>query len=92
MQLDIDLQEFCSGMGHPVTKETPTNYKKVIACEDLRKVRLKGMCKELENVAQSYSDDNQINEAQRQRFLTHDEIVFIQKDTRFIYARKVVDY
>ena len=24
--------------------------------------------------------------------LTYDEIVFIQKDTRFIYARKVVDY
>ena len=45
MQLDIDLEEFCSGLGYLVTKETPRNYKKVIACEELRKVRLKGMCK-----------------------------------------------
>ena len=42
---NIKLSELCNGVVNPITKETLTNYKKVINCPALRDVWLKAMCK-----------------------------------------------
>jgi len=94
MNMNIYLKEVCNGVVNPITKETLTNYKKVIACPELREVWMKAMCKELGNIAQGYSDGECINEkgTNTVRFLTHEEIKAIPKDRKITYARIVVDY
>jgi len=94
IQMDIDISEVCNGVVHPITKETLTNYKKVIACPELREVWIKAMCKELGNIAQGYSDGEDINVqgTNTVKFLTHAEIAAIPKDRTVTYARIVVDY
>ena len=94
MNYQVNLEEYCNGVVHPITKETLTNYKKVIQCPELRDVWMKAMCKELGNIAQGYSDGEKINEkgTNTVRFLTHEEIKAIPKDRTVTYARIVVDY
>jgi len=94
MNMNIDLEEVCNGVVNPITKETLTNYKKVIACPELCAVWMKAMCKELGNIAQGYSDGEGINEkgTNTVRFLTHEEIKAIPKDRKITYARIVVDF
>ena len=58
MNMNIDLKEVCNGVVHPITEDTLTNYKKVIACPQLRKLWMKAMCKELGNIVQGYPDSN----------------------------------
>ncbi len=55
------ISDICNGAIHPVTKETLTNYKKVISCPELHAIWTKGIFKELENISQSYSDGDKIN-------------------------------
>ncbi len=54
----VDVQEFCAGVVHPVTKETITitKYQKLIDEPLLRErdVWTKAMCKELGRLAQGY--------------------------------------
>ena len=94
MNMNIDLEEVCNSVINPITKETLTNYKKVIACPELREVWMKAMCKELGNIAQGYSDGENINEkgTNTVRFLTHEEIRAIPKDRKITYARIVVNF
>ena len=85
----IDVQEFCAGVVHPVTKETITKYQKLIDEPLLRDVWTKAMCKELGRLAQGYDGTEGTNTI---RFLTHDEIKAIPADRTVTYARIVVDY
>ena len=41
----INMQEMCNGVTNPITGETMTNYKKVIACPQLHETWLKAMYK-----------------------------------------------
>ena len=54
--VNIELEEVCNGVVNPITKVTMTSYKQVINCLTLCRVWMKAMCKELGNIAQSYSN------------------------------------
>ena len=86
---DVDLQELCCGVVHPVTNETITKYQKLIDDPLLRDVWTKAMAKELGRLAQGYGDTKGTNTI---RFLTHEEIRNIPADRTVTYARIVVDY
>ena len=90
MNMNIDLEEVCNGVVNPITKETLTNYKKVIACPELREVWMKAMCKELGNIAQGYSDGKNINKrgTNTVQFLTRN----IPTNRTITYTRIVVDF
>ena len=60
MNCQVNLEEYCNGVVHPITKETLTNCKKVIQCPKLREVWMKAMCKELGNIAQGYADGDKV--------------------------------
>ena len=49
---EVDLDELCNGVVHPITKETITKYKKLIEDPMLRDDWIEVMCKELERLAQ----------------------------------------
>ena len=57
----VDLQEFYAGVVHPETKETITNYKKLINDPLLRETWLKAMCKELGNISQGFGEHKGTN-------------------------------
>ncbi len=48
----VEIEEYCNGVVHPVTKETITHYKKLIKDPLLRDLWLKAMSKELHCLAQ----------------------------------------
>jgi hypothetical protein len=48
----IEIEKYCNGMVHPVTKETITHYRKLIKNPLLRELWLKAMSKELYCLAQ----------------------------------------
>ena len=52
LNADIKLEEVCNGVIDPDTKETLTNYRKVIQSPVLRKIWTKAMSKEFGNIAQ----------------------------------------
>ena len=86
---EIDLEELCNGVVHPITNETVTKYQKLIKDPLLRDVWGEAMCKELGRLAQGYGETAGTNTI---RFLTHEEIRCIPKDRTITYARIVVDY
>jgi hypothetical protein len=47
----IDIQEYCYGVVHPVTKETITHYRKLIKDPLLKDLWIKAMSKELHHLA-----------------------------------------
>ena len=86
---EIELEEVCNGVVHPITKETITKYNKLIAEPLLRDTWTKAMCIELGRLAQGYGTTKGTNTI---RYLTHAEIKMIPKDRTVTYARIVVDY
>jgi len=86
---DVDLQELCCGVVHPVTQETITKYQKLIKDPLLRDVWTRAMAKELGRLAQGFGDTKGTNTI---RFLTLDEIKNIPAGRTVTYARIVVDY
>ncbi len=48
----IEIEEYCNGVVHPVSKETITHYRKLIKDPLLRDLWLKVMSKELHCLAQ----------------------------------------
>jgi hypothetical protein len=86
---EVDLEEVCNGVVHPVTKETITKYKKLIAEPLIRDVWMKAMCKELGRLAQGFDGTEGTDTI---RFLSLDEIKSIPTDRTVTYARIVVDY
>ena len=86
---NVDPMHVANGVVHPVTKETITKYKKLIADPLLRETWLEAMCRELGRLAQGYGDVEGTNTI---RFMDLDEIKNIPKDRVVTYARIVVDY
>jgi hypothetical protein len=78
----IDIEEYCYGVVHPVTKETITHYRKLIKDPLLKDLWLKAMSKELHHLAQGCTDVTK----------SHADICKIPQDRTVTYARIVIDH
>ena len=85
----VNIEEVANGVVHPVTKETITKYKKLIADPLLRDTWSKAMCKELGRLAQGFGETKGTDTI---RFLDHEGIRNIPRDRVVTYARIVVGY
>jgi len=88
-QHNINIEEVCNGIIHPITKETITKYTKLMNDPALKDLWVLAMSKELQHLAQGKEGitvgTNTIF------YLTHDEIRRIPKDRTVTYARIVID-
>jgi hypothetical protein len=88
-------EEVANGVVHPVTKETITKYKQLIADPITRTVWEKAMCKELGRLTQGYGEIGSTYHTEgtnTMRFLDLEGIKNIPRDRVVTYARIVVDY
>ena len=86
---DIELDEICMGVQHPIMKQTINKYQQLIAEPLLKDTWTKAMCKELGRLAQGYGNTKGTNTI---KFLTLDEIKTTPKDRTVTYARICVNY
>jgi len=86
----IDIEEYCYGVVHSVTKETITHYRKLIKDPLLKDLWLKAMSKELHRLAQGCTcvtkGTNTIF------YLLHADICKIPMGRTVTYARIVIDH
>jgi hypothetical protein len=86
----VEIQEYCNGVVHPVTKETITHYRKLIKDLLLRDLWLKAMSKELHHLAQGCTGiakgTNTIV------FLLHADICNIPSNRTVTYTRIVIKH
>jgi len=86
----INIEEYCYGIVHPVTKETITRYRKLIKDPLLKDLWIKAMSKELHCLAQGChgvtKGTNTIV------YLSHADICKIPQDRTVTYARIVIDH
>jgi hypothetical protein len=86
----IDIEEYCYGVIHPVTKETITHYRKVTKDPLLKELWIKAMSKELNCLSQGCpgvtKGTNTI------WYLSHANICKIPQDRTVTYARTVIDH
>jgi hypothetical protein len=86
----IDMEEYCYGIVHPVTKKTITQYRNLIKDPLLRNLWIKAMSKELHCLAQGCpgitKGTNTIV------YLSQSEICTIPQDQTVTYARIVIDH
>ncbi len=86
----IDIEEYCYGVVHPVTKETITHYRKLIKDPLLKNLWIKAMSKELHCLAQGCpgvtKGTNTIY------YLSHVDICKIPQDRTVTYARIVINH
>ena len=85
----LDIEQAASGVVHPVTNETITNYKKLINNPVTRETWLEAFAKELRRLPQGYTDTKGTNTMQ---LMDLDEITQIPRGKVVTYARIVVDY
>ena len=72
-----DVEEYCNGVVHSITKETITKYHRVIEEPSLCDVWMKGMCIELGRLAQGYRYTKGTDTV---KFMTLEEIKAIPGD------------
>jgi hypothetical protein len=86
----IDIEEYCYGVVHPVTKKTITQYRNLIKDPLLKDLWIKAMSKELHRLAQGCpgvtKGSNTIV------YLSHSDICKIPQDQTVTYARIVIDH
>jgi hypothetical protein len=86
----IDIEEYCYGIVHPVTKKSITNYRNLIKDPLLKDLWIKAMNKELHWLAQGCpgvtKGTNTIV------YLSHSDICKISQDRTVTYARIVIDH
>ena len=88
--LVIDIEEYCCGVVHPITKETITQYRKLIKEPLLKELWTKAMSKELHRLAQGCPG---VTKGTNTIFyLDHAEILSIPKDRTVTYGRIVIDH
>jgi hypothetical protein len=89
-QHNINIEEVCNGILHPINKEMITKYTKLMEDPDLKGLWVPAMSKELHCLAQGKEGvtfgSNTIF------YLTRDEIRGIPKDRTVTYARIVIDH
>ena len=88
---DCDIEHMCAGVTHPVTGETITKYKKLVAMPEFTEVWETAFGKEFGNQAQG---DNKTGEKGTNTLfvMDHDQIRNIPKDRTITYGRIVIDY
>ena len=74
----IEIEEYCNGVVHPVTKETITHYRKLIKDPLLKDLWIKAMSKELHRLAQGC--EGITKGTNTIFFLSHADICNIPKD------------
>jgi hypothetical protein len=86
----IDIEEYCYGVVHPVTKETITHYRKLVKDPLLKELWLKAMSKKLHRLAQGCTG---ITKGTNTIFyLSHADICKIPQDRTVTYVRIVIDH
>jgi hypothetical protein len=86
----IDIDKYCCSVVHPVTKETITQYRKLMKEPLLKNLWTKAMSKELHRLAQGWPG---ITKGTNTIFyLSHAEILSIPKDRTVTYGRIVIDH
>jgi hypothetical protein len=86
----IEIEEYCNGVVHPVTKETITHYRKLIKDLLLRDLWLKAMSKELHCLAQGCTGITKGTNTIF--FILHADICNILSDRTVTYARIMIDH
>jgi hypothetical protein len=86
----IDIEEYCYGVIHPVTKETITHYRKLIKNPLLKDLWIKAMSKELHHLAQGCPSVTKGTNAIC--YLSHTDICKIPQDRTVTYACTVIDH
>jgi hypothetical protein len=89
-QHNINIEEVCNGVVHPITKETITKYTKLMDDPALKDLWLPVMSKELHCLAQGKEVVAVVTN--KNFYLTHNEIRRIPKDCTVTYARIVTDH
>ncbi len=89
-QHNINIEEVCNGIIHPITKETITKYTKTKLMDDpaLKGLWVPAMSKELHCLAQG--KEGAMVSTNTIFYLTNDEIRYIPKVCTVTYARIVV--
>jgi hypothetical protein len=89
-QHNINIEQVCNGIVHPITKETITKYTKLVDDPALKDLWVPAMSKELHCLAQAKEGvtvgTNTIF------YLTHDGIRRIPKDRTITYAQIVINH
>eukprot|EP00804_Cyclotella_cryptica_P020493 CCRYP_019412-RA/>CCRYP_019412-RA protein AED:0.05 eAED:-0.04 QI:0/0/0/1/0/0.5/2/0/1372 len=80
---DVDVEHFCAGVQHPVTKETITNYKTLIKLPGMHDIWTTAFGKEFGNLAQGTNT---------LFVMSHDEIANIPRGRTITYGRIVIDF
>ena len=86
----MDIEEHCNGVVHPITKETITQYRKLINDPILKNLWLKAMRNELHRLAQGYASITKGTDTIF--YLSHADICKIPHDRTVTYARIVIDH
>jgi hypothetical protein len=86
----IEIEEYCNGIVHPVTKETITHYRKLIKDPLLRDLWLKAMSKELHCLVQGCTGITKGTNTII--FLLHADICNIPSNRTVTYARIVINH
>ena len=86
----IDIEEYCCGVVHPITKETITQYKKLQHDPHLKDLWVPAMSKELHRLAQGKAGITKGTNTVF--FMSHNEIRAIPSDRTVTYARVVIDH
>ncbi len=86
----IDIEEYCYGVVHPVTKKTITHYRKLIKGPLLKDLWIKAMSKELHCLAQGCPGVTKSSNTVW--YLSHADICKIPQDRTVTYARTVIDH
>jgi len=89
-QHNINIEEVCNGVVHPITKETITKYTKLMDDPALKDLWVSAMSKELLCLAQG--KESVAISTNTIFYLTHDEIRRILKDRTVTYAQIVIDH
>jgi len=86
----VNIEGYCYGVVHPVTKETITHYRKLIKDPLLKDLWIKAMSKELHCSAQGCPG---VTKGTNTFFyLSHADISIIPRDRTETYARIVIDH
>jgi hypothetical protein len=80
----IDIEEYCYGIVHPVTKQTITHYRKLMNDPHLKNLWLPAMSKEIHCLAQGKPGVTKATNTIF--FLTHSEIRHIPSNQTVTYA------
>jgi hypothetical protein len=89
-QHNINIEEVCNGVVHPITKQMITKYTKLMDDPALIGLWVPAMSKELHCLAQGKEGvPVGINTI---FYLTHDEIRHVPEDCTIMYARIVIDH